>query len=62
MPPPGLSAHAGAVDRVVVKTTGHGDRVIDDFKVVPVPEPETYAMMLAGIGMLGALARRRRRV
>ena len=26
----------------------------------PVPEPETYAMMLAGIAMLGAVVRRRR--
>lgn len=26
----------------------------------PVPEPETYAMMLAGLGMLGGIARRRR--
>ena len=28
---------------------------------VPVPEPETYAMMLAGLGVLGGIARRRRR-
>ncbi|GJI98651.1 hypothetical protein RugamoR57_53690 [Duganella caerulea] len=27
----------------------------------PVPEPETYAMMLAGLGLVGVIARRRRR-
>jgi hypothetical protein len=26
----------------------------------PVPEPETYAMLLAGLGLIGAIARRRR--
>jgi len=28
--------------------------------VVPIPEPETYAMMLAGLGLLGFAARRRK--
>jgi hypothetical protein len=27
----------------------------------PVPEPETYAMMMAGLGMMGFIARRRRK-
>ncbi len=30
------------------------------FGVAAVPEPETYAMMLAGLGLLGAAARRKR--
>ena len=28
--------------------------------IAPVPEPETYAMLLAGLGVIGFLARRRR--
>ncbi|MBK9347554.1 MAG: PEP-CTERM sorting domain-containing protein [Burkholderiales bacterium] len=27
--------------------------------VTAVPEPETYAMLLAGLGLMGAIARRR---
>jgi probable HAF family extracellular repeat protein len=30
------------------------------FLLTPVPEPETYAMMLAGLGLVGAMARRRK--
>ena len=29
--------------------------------VTPVPEPETYALMLAGLGAVGFIARRRRK-
>jgi PEP-CTERM motif len=41
-----------AVDDVFLGTTS---------TVTPVPEPETYALMLAGLGVLGAIARRRRK-
>ena len=40
-----------------------GDRDFDDMVVrvslAPVPEPQTYAMFLAGLGIMGAIARRR---
>jgi hypothetical protein len=32
----------------------------DQLYMIPVPEPETYAMMLAGLGLMGFVARRRR--
>lgn len=34
--------------------------LLDNVTVTAVPEPETYAMMLAGLGLLGFVARRRR--
>jgi len=33
----------------------------DQLYLMPVPEPETYAMMLAGLGMIGFVAGKRRR-
>jgi hypothetical protein len=33
---------------------------LDNVTISPVPEPETYAMMLAGLGLLGFMARRKR--
>jgi hypothetical protein len=36
--------------------------VTADLPVAGIPEPETYAMMLAGLGLLGFAARRRRQI
>lgn len=33
--------------------------VLDNVSVTAVPEPQTYAMLLAGLGLMGAIARRR---
>jgi len=39
---------------------GNDRYFIDDFRInAPVPEPETYALLLAGLGLLGFVARRR---
>lgn len=35
------------------------DRIVS-FTVAPVPEPETYAMMLAGLGVIVALSKRKK--
>jgi hypothetical protein len=42
---------------------GGGDNMgamLDNVSVAAVPEPETYALMLAGLGLLGFMARRRK--
>ena len=51
-----------AFNAVTIGNGGGDDVYIDDDSrhVGPVPEPETYAMMLVGLGMLGLAARRRR--
>lgn len=40
--------------------TGNSGVVLDNVSVTAVPEPESYAMMLAGLGLMGAIARRRK--
>jgi PEP-CTERM motif len=37
-----------------------GTLIIPGTSVNPIPEPETYAMLLAGLGLLGFVARRRK--
>ena len=36
------------------------DLGVTDVQIGSVPEPETYALMLAGLGLVGFMARRRR--
>ena len=48
---------------MIIFTGGQGQALPTlsfDGVAAPVPEPETYAMFLAGLGLLGAVARRRR--
>lgn len=47
---------AGSGTGVIGYNYGHYDGTIT---LAPVPEPETYAMLLAGLGVMGAVARRR---
>ena len=53
----------GPADEIWVSVTGNRNAVGATFSgqlvLTPVPEPETYAMMLAGLAALGFLARRR---
>ena len=58
----GVSSFASAITpgtyRLVATGNGIRDSVLD-VSVSFVPEPETYLLMLAGIGMIGFMARRR---
>ena len=59
-----LGAITSTMHSIVVTGTPLGGSTVGfvgslSLGVTPVPEPETYAMMLAGLGALGFLARRR---
>lgn len=47
-----LSFHNAGSDNIGI--------VLDNVSVTAVPEPETYAMLLAGLGLIGTIARRRK--
>ena len=52
-------AGAGQAVTKVVFSSGNNAFETDNFAVTAVPEVETYAMMLAGLGLMGTIARRR---
>jgi hypothetical protein len=55
------SGYTGLVDRVFVRSNDTANFVMDDLTFsAPVPEPENLALMLAGLGLVGAAVRRRR--
>ncbi|QDQ29241.1 PEP-CTERM sorting domain-containing protein [Chitinimonas arctica] len=59
-----LAAVLNNVTGVTIQTEFHNGvsetAGLDNFKVAAVPEPETYALLLAGLGLVGLAARRRR--
>jgi hypothetical protein len=58
----GGAAGNASIDNLVATTRDAGNLERIDFVEVPaIPEPETYALMLAGLGGVGFMARHRRR-
>lgn len=59
----GLMVNDAGTSALALFNDVHADRDYDDMgveiTVTAVPEVETYAMMLAGLGLMGAIARRR---
>jgi len=61
---PAVVAAGGDLVLTVMGTTdaggGRNSTYSGTLNITPVPEPETYALMLAGLGAIGFMARRRR--
>ncbi len=49
----------GGYDRVVVQQNGGGGFEFDNITIGAIPEPSTWAMLVAGFGLVGLAARRR---
>ena len=47
-------------DMFVIHVQGIGTAGVSDWYISPVPEPETYAMLLAGLGLIGFSLRRQK--
>ena len=59
----GGTAYKFEIDGVTVQNPAGGFGIVSitstNGAVTPVPEPESYAMLLAGLGLMGTIARRR---
>lgn len=55
-----LSARPTWITPAANRSYGFGATFAVAPMVAPVPEPETYAMLLAGLGLMGVIARRRK--
>jgi len=63
----GFSFHNVAAGTYTIKASGmldnsgmiHGTALGASYSVTAVPEPETYGMLLAGLGVMGLIARRK---
>jgi len=51
---------AGSLITSLVFSSNQDAFEVARFSTTPIPEPETYAMMLAGLGLMGFVARRRK--
>jgi len=47
--------------QISVNSAANGNATLELKALHPVPEPESYAMLLAGLGLMGAIVRRRSR-
>lgn len=54
-----FAGHAEQITRVVLRSTGNAFET-DNHAVMAVPEPGSYALMLAGLGVMGFVAKRRK--
>ena len=57
-----ISFSNGSYDTLVLKGSANGFSPygIDNLQIAAVPEPETYALFMAGLGLMGTVARRRK--
>jgi hypothetical protein len=56
-----FTALAGSKITSLVFTSSDNAFESANFSITPIPEPETYALMMAGLGVMGFVARRRRK-